>query len=510
VRIHGSQGPVQPVPASVPPAPPEGAQILWEDDPDVSTPRSSRMPPALLLLVGGAIGLGVIVLTLMARGGGDTPESSPLPAAGVVQRGVLNAFRDLDSLHAEFEISRLSVYRLPGEADDDERAMFSFSLASEAGRIVYEKPDRLREERTLEIPDAAPIRSTTVRTATGELQTLVIEPADRAAEIIDDPALGPPSVDLVPVLGRLESSISVPAKLLAEANPGDVEVLGETTVGETRAYRVRFPAEPNPLTRADRFEMVLDAQTYFPLRVIRSISRLDAQVLGPEELLTSDAIDTAFATNDRMTVERIDLTSLELNGVALPGEFVLEPPSGVEPDETSAGFEVTDPEALVDLAWDVLVPSQVPEGFQRRQTVASTERLTGWGPRNRYPVPTGIVQTLYFDDATTVVVDQRHVRRGPVAIDTSPMPGTTMPMTERRLPGSDFTYAISPEVPPHVYGWVDDVFVMVSGYAPASQLLAFAESMQAPEPSPTPESDGSPSPSPQGTARATASPRPTP
>jgi hypothetical protein len=352
------------------------------------------------------------------------------------------------------------------------------------------------------------LRSTTVRTADGDLQTLTIEPADRTAAVIRGPALGPPSEDLVPLLGVLESAVSVPAKLLAAAD--EVEVVEETTVGETRAYRVRFETAPDALTRADRFEMVLDAQTYFPLRVSRSISKADAQVLGPEELLTSDAIDTAFAERDRMEVERIDLTTLDLNGVVLPGEFRLEIPEGVEPDETTAGFEEVEPEALGDLSWDVLTPSEVPEGFQRRQTVARTERLTGWGPRDRYPAPTGIVQILYFDERTTVVVDQRHLRRGPVPIGTSPISGTTMPLSERSLPGSDFTYAVSPEVPPHVYGWVDDVFVMVSGYAPPDQLLAFAQSMQTPEPSPTPSEDASPSPTPSGTARATASPRPTP
>ncbi|HVL82268.1 MAG TPA: hypothetical protein VM840_11835, partial [Actinomycetota bacterium] len=478
--------------------------VLWEEDPTPAR-QSSKKPAALVGLIAAAIVIGLVALSLLTRGGRETPAASPLPAAAVVQRGVANVFGELEVLQAEYTIGRLSVYRLP-QRDTEDRATFSFSLATIEGRLVYEEPGRLRDENALQIPDTGRTRTTVVRTAEDGIRTLTVEPDDRRLDAVSGPAAGPPSGPFVPLLGTLDQAVAAPARLLVGAR--SVEVLGEGQIEDHRVYRVRFRVDPDPFTRADTIEMHLDAQTYFPLRVIRSIARQDAQVLGPEELLTQEAIDTAFGDRDRMTVERVDLTSVELNGVALPGEFRIEPPEDVDPETTDAGFEATTREAASeDLTW-LLTPTSIPGTFREQSTVAVTEDPPPWGPRERYPAPTGVVQTTYFDGMTTVVVDQRQVRRGPFEVADSPIPDTTMPLNERILPGGEgreLRYAVSPEVPPHVWGWVDDVFVVVSGYATLDELVAFAEAMEAPEPSPTPE--GSPGPSPRGSPSPTGSPR---
>ena len=535
VRIR-PDGPSAPSEPPLPPTPPEGAQVIWEED--EPRPRSTRTPLAFLLLLISALAFGGLAIAMLAGGDDQRPEGSPLPSTDAVVRGVATAFEELDAVQAEFTIQRLSVYPVPPPADeieptptatpsrrtaapddeDDEssaggRVTFSFSLATTKGRVAYEAPDRLREERVLDVPDAAPVRTTVVRTS-DESRTLVIEPADRRAEVVVDPPLGPPSGRLAARLGVLEDAIAAPAAMLLGAER--IEVVGQARVGSTDAVRVRFRVDPDPFTRADTIEMLLDRQTHFPLRVTRSISKADAQVLGPEQLLTPDAIDTAFGDRDRMTIERVDLTDLELNGVVLPGEFQIEVPEGVEPETTEADMQTATEEVVADQDWAVLEPDPVPDGFRKERTVVATGRPVPWGPRDRYPAPVGVVQSLYFNGRTTVVVDQRQLRRGPFDVEDSPLPGTTMPVTQRTLeagPDRTFTYAVSPEVPPHVYGWVDDVFVVVTGYAPADDLLAFAAAMRAPEPSPSPEGSpgGSPRTSPTGSpAVATTRPRATP
>jgi hypothetical protein len=113
------------------------------------------------------------------------------------------------------------------------------------------------------------------------------------------------------------------------------------------------------------------------------------------------------------------------------------------------------------------------------------------------------------------VVSQRRVVRGPVSIrcevpdaeerqPCSPLSiGTGLPIiTETEVRGgNEFTYGISPEVPPHVYGWIGDIFVMAVGYAPKEDLVRFAASLSQGVPEPTgqgPTTSPQASPDPDG------------
>ena len=94
-------------------------------------------------------------------------------------------------------------------------------------------------------------------------------------------------------------------------------------------YKVRGTVRADDLSRADLIEANLDANTYLPVIVKRSIAKENAEVLGPPEALDQRAIDTAFANNERVTTEYLELTNVIYDEIVLPNELVLDVPNGI-------------------------------------------------------------------------------------------------------------------------------------------------------------------------------------
>jgi hypothetical protein len=116
----------------------------------------------------------------------------------------------------------------------------------------------------------------------------------------------------------------------------------------------------------------------------------------------------------------------------------------------------------------------------------------------------------YFDGKTTIVVTQRNIPSGPFNLDGSPLQSGGLPIQVRPFERAEkrFFYGVSPEVPPHAYGFLGNVFVMVIGYAPAEDLVAVLASLaEAPTTGPAPTGA---SPSPGATASPGASPAASP
>jgi hypothetical protein len=90
-------------------------------------------------------------------------------------------------------------------------------------------------------------------------------------------------------------------------------------------------------------------------------------------------------------------------------------------------------------------------------------------------------------------------------------PGGGIPITAEAVERDDkqFTYGHSPEQPPHVYGFLGNVFVMASGYAPRSELLEIAAALTE-TPVEVPSLDASPSPGASPGASPAASPTASP
>jgi hypothetical protein len=301
----------------------------------------------------------------------------------------------------------------------------------------------------------------------------------------------------------------------------DLEVVGRTSQDGRDLYHVTTSVTPDELTRADRMEVFLDSRTFFPAIIRRSISRVDAGVLGPGEVLTDDAISTAFGDRDRITTELVELDNVVIDDIILPGDFVLDVPSGATPQTRDSQFErVTRAQVAGRLPFKPLFPRSLPEGFKEQAIAVYAGEHRGWGPGARYPAPDGVMHASYFDGQRTIVVTERNIPSGPVTIDGSPLQSGGLPITVRAVERAEkrFFFGVSPETPPHAYGFLGNVFVMVAGYAPSSELIDILASLaeapaQVPAPadaSPSPGATGSPGPTSSPAASPTGSPAPSP
>ena len=451
-----------------------------------STPRAPR---GVLLAITATVLVAILALIVVTRrpGGGGTRD---LPAADDLQEAVASAFDDLQSFKASFSLSRLSLYRVSRGEDNE---VFSFSNGDHSGRIVFEGPDLMREEVTLTVPEAPEQRWTTVR-KTEDVRTLT-QPAEGNAslEVVANYPLGPPDGPLQHDLGILESALGSATRLIVDA--ADLQVVERTSFNERDAYLVRFSVAPDGFTRADRVEATIDVATSIPLRVRRSIARGDAGVLGPQELLTDQTLDAAFGERDRLTTELVELSNLVVDDVVLPGEFVLDVPDGVEADDRNGGYErVSRAELEDETPFGPLLPTVLPQGFREDAFALFTGEPAPWGPADSYATPSAVMQISYTDGKTTIVVALRRMPDGPFEIDGSPLAGG-LPVTTRSLVrgGRPLSYGVAPDVPPHVFGFVGDVFVLVSGDVPEDDLLRVAASVgtdaaTSPQPTPAPAS----------------------
>jgi len=463
-------------------------------------------PGMWLVAIAVTVAIAVIALVLVTRGqkllgsgGGDLPKPAD------VQSRVARVFTDMKSLKATFSIERLSLYRV---GTQDKAAVFSFSNGRYAGNIIYDKAEGYRQEFRLTAGGKELSRATIVQSS-DQTQSVIGRGSGAAYVIEKNPPLGPPDGAFRPSLGLLEDSIGTVPSLIASAS--DLKVVGKTQKDTRDLYEVRFSVAPSELSRADQMDVFLDSQTYLPVIVKRSISRDNAQVLGPATALTSDVLDRAFGNNTRVTTEVTQLSNVVKDDIILPGDFALNPPSGLKPQQSDGNFEqITQAELSTKIDFKPLFPTGLPSDFQQELLAVDRAKPAGWGPGNSLPAPKNVFQESYFNGATTIVITEKQMS-APFAISTSPLQGD-LPITVRTVNrgAQTFYYGVSPEVPPHAFGFIGNTFVMASGYAPEAELIkALAtlqvQAVQVPAPidlSPAPSTSpgASPAATPSGTA----------
>lgn len=459
-------------------------------------------PGMWLVAIAVTVAIAVIALVLVTRGqkllgsgGGDLPKPAD------VRSRVASVFSNMKSLKATFSIERLSLYRVGSQ---DKAAVYSFSNGKYTGNITYDKAEGYRQEFALNAGSKELSRATIVQSA-DETQSVIGQGS--GAVYIDEkrPALGPPDGALRPSLGLLEDAIGTVPAMMANAN--DVKVIGKTKKDTRDLYEVRFAVKATELSRADQMDVFVDSQTYLPVLVRRSISRDNAQVLGPSTALTSDVLDRAFGKNARVTTEVTELTDIVKDDIILPGDFALNPPANLKPQSSDGNFErITQAELATKIDFKPLFPAQVPTGFEQSQLAVFRGKPAGWGPGKTLPAPKNIFQMSYFNGATTIVISERQMS-APFSITTSPLQ-SDLPITVRTVNRGTKTFyvGVSPEVPPHAFGFLGNTFVMASGYVPQAELIKVLASLQeatAQVPAPidlSPAPSGSPGASPSSTA----------
>jgi hypothetical protein len=458
-------------------------------------------PSTWFLAVAAVVALFVITFFIITRGpnlfGGGQGD---LPKPDEVKNGVERAFKDMRSLKADFSIERLGLYRI---GTKDKAAVYSFSNGRYTGKLTYDRAEGYRQQFTLEARGNELTRANIVQSA-DETQS-IIGRGSQASYIVEKlPPLGPPDGAFRPSLGLLEDAIGSVAGLMAGAS--DLKVVGKSQNDTRDLYEVRFSVRATELSRADQMDVFFDSQTFLPVKISRSISRDNAQVLGPSSALTSDVLDRAFGSNARVTTEVTELSNIVKDDIILPGDFAVNPPTGVKEQESDSHFERVTRASLSKLDFKPLFPSPVPSGFEEQQLTVFRGTPPKWGPQGTYPAPSNIFQVSYFDGKTTIVVTERQLSKPFDLGGRSPLRGGTLPITVRTVErdGDTFYFGTSPEVPPHAFGFIGNTFVMASGYAPQARLIGVLTSLQeasaeVPAPielSPSPGATGSTSPSP--------------
>jgi hypothetical protein len=409
------------------------------------------------------------VITRSQTGGGNVP--SPAEVRTKVDR----AFTQMRSLKASFTIRRLDLYPVGRQGTS---MQYSFAVGTTTGRLVYERTTGYREETTTDV-NGTEIATTKVARTAAESRTLQGSGGAAKLTTVRNPPLGPPDGDFRPSLGSLDRAVGSVARLLVGAT--DLEVLGLKKTADRQILDVRFGVVPTEVSRADKIEVLLDARTYVPVHIRREIGRGSGRVLAPESVLQTSALQTAFGNRDRILSEDVDIADLVVDDVILPGDFVLDVPQGVPAQTRDGGFQrVTRTDLPTKLHFAPLFASVAPAGFSEQALAVFGGKPGGWGPNNSYPAPDGILQASYFDGKTTIVLTERHMPKGPFDIHGSPVAGGTLPIqtTSQVRAEKTFFYSWSPEVTPHAYGFLGDVFVMATGNASADDLIGFVSSLQ--------------------------------
>jgi hypothetical protein len=195
-----------------------------------------------------------------------------------------------------------------------------------------------------------------------------------------------------------------------------------------------------------------------------------------------------------------------LDDIVLPGDFVLDTPEGTQTQESDFGFaRVSRTDAADRLDFGPLFPRSLPTGFTEQQVAIYTGDPKGWGPNDAYPKPTSVFNATYFDGKTTIAVSERKVPT--FNATSSPLQRGGLPISVKSVERDEkrFSYGSSPEVPPHVYGFLGEIFVVVSGYASEEELLDFMAQLG---PATADEPAAVPSPGATSSPGATATPAP--
>jgi hypothetical protein len=528
VEVSAGTSPDAPIPpsAAIPPeAPRSEIESLLDEDraryEPVTAPEpeeyedASSGPGPWFVAIAVTVILAVLSVVLITRGQGLFGGSGgDLPSASEVRNKVQRAVQEMKSLKTSFDIQRLNLYRVGREKDS---LVYSFSNGTFAGHLVYDRAEGYKQDFTLTVQGEEAERAEIVQEADAT-RSLVGTGADRQLLVEENPPLGPPDGNLRPALGLLEDSLGTAAALIAGSR--DLEVAGKTERDGRELYEVRGSVRPTELSRADRIEANLDANNFLPVVVKRSISKDNAGVLGPSSALTEADISRAFGQHERVTTEYMVLGNVTYDDIVLPNELVLDVPDGVEEQKKDSKFErITHAELSSKLDFQPLLPRTLPSGFEEELLAVYTGEPSDWGPNKTLPKPKHVFHSEYFDGKTTIVVTQRQMTER-FDLNGSPLARSGLPITVKSVTrdNKQFFYGSSPEVPPHVYGFLGTTFVMAVGYAPQAELVRIVASLAetpaavpgsaeiSAEPSGSASPGASPSASPAGSPAATASP----
>jgi hypothetical protein len=169
-------------------------------------------------------------------------------------------------------------------------------------------------------------------------------------------------------------------------------------------------------------------------------------------------------------------------------QFRLEPPPGANVSTVELGFDgndrtLTDAEAAAAVPYDLLVPSDVPEGFTARSVMLNRDVPSPTGPEGMNPPATQVVVMTWYGPRPgrfTITLrpsggeqwDNPFGGEG-VVLDSSPV--------RFELPGRpplEGSVAVDAPARPHLWGITGDVVVTISGDLSRDELERVAASLR--------------------------------
>lgn len=240
----------------------------------------------------------------------------------------------------------------------------------------------------------------------------------------------------------------------------------ETTYDGREVWELDVDATPNaivPELSGDHFEITVDKETGFPLRVV--------------ELKNGEFLD------------EIRIEELEIDPALAEADFRVRFPPGSEVNRTDGGFRrvgLEDVEAAV--GYEPLVPEQMPDGYELAE-VAVAKEAPQTGVEGGNPISANVVSLGYRRGLDRFVVTTR-LRHVPGFQDIWDDPlGTgegfrddpeTITVAAGALAGFQVELLIAPRNTPHIWAKTDSLVVTIAGDLSRAELLAVAESLQAP------------------------------
>jgi hypothetical protein len=239
----------------------------------------------------------------------------------------------------------------------------------------------------------------------------------------------------------------------------------ETTYDGRDVWKLEVDATPNvivPELSGDHFEITVDKETGFPLRVV--------------ELKNGRFLD------------EIRIEDLEIDPELTEADFRVSFPPGAPVDRTDDGFRrvgLEDVEGVVGYA--PVVPEQVPDGYELTE-VAVAKEAPQTGVEGGNPISANVVSLGYRRGLDRFVVTTR-LRHVPGFQDIWDDPLGTgegfrddperIPVASGALEGVQAELLIAPRNTPHIWAKTDKLVVTIAGDLSRAELVAVAESLRA-------------------------------
>jgi hypothetical protein len=269
-------------------------------------------------------------------------------------------------------------------------------------------------------------------------------------------APGPP--DPGPSDRGVDRQLGAAVRALLSAPEADV---AEVEFGGRPAWRVTLPTTPNLIwPDVDRFDVTVDRETGFPVRVV--------------------------ATLDGELRSELRLEGLAVNApVATGATFAMTLPAGAEVLRSDAGFRRVPLERVAAaVGYAPLVPRAMPEGY-RLAEVAVAARGGPTGVEGGNPAAADVVSLAYRRGFDRVLVTTRRAGPDPSLWSDPLASGEGLPDRPRpvtiaggALEGTRAQLVTGPRATPHLWAIGAGLVVTVSGDLGAEGLLAVAGSLE--------------------------------